>query len=217
MMFHFDLVWPSVSFIVQGAAITMKYASISVFFGFLGGMFLALLKLSRWSLLRIAANFYTSIFRGTPLILQLALVYYVIPQLTGWQISAFVAGVVAFSLNSTAYISEIIRAGVTSIDAGQRAACLALNIPEKNTMTDIILPQALRKILPSLVNEMIDLLKESALVSTLGEADLLRRAQLVGAEKYIYIEALLVAGFCYYVMVLMLSGCARILEKRWTS
>jgi ABC-type amino acid transport system permease subunit len=128
--------------------------------------------------------------------------------------TAFEAGVLAFSLNSGAYVSEHIRAGILSVDRGQFEAAASLGISYFSTMKDIILPQAIKNILPSLVNESIDLLKESALVSTIGEMDLLRRANVVAAEKYIYFEPLLMVAAVYYVMVMVLSHFAKVLEIR---
>jgi polar amino acid transport system substrate-binding protein len=160
------------------------------------------------------ANAYTSIFRGTPLLLQIALVYYATPQLTGYNISPLLAGVITFTLNSGAYISETIRGGILAVDKGQREAALSLGVPYKPMMSDIILPQAIKNILPALVNESIALLKDSALVSTIGVADLLRRAQIVGAEKYIYFEPLLFAGVIYYLMVMSLTWGGYALERR---
>ena len=151
------------------------------------------------------ANAYTFIFRGTPLLLQIAIVYYATPQITGYDIPALLAGVITFTLNSGAYISETIRGGILAVDKGQREAALSLGIPYRLMMSDIILPQAIKNILPALINESIALLKDSALVSTIGVADLLRRAQIVGAEKYIYFEPLIFAGVIYYLLVMSLT------------
>ena len=104
-------------------------------------------------------------------------------------------------MNSGAYISEIIRAGILAVDKGQMEAAKSLGVPYLKAMKDIVLPQAIRKILPSLVNESIDLLKESALISVISGQDILYRAKAVAAEKYTYFEPLIIAGILYYVMV----------------
>lgn len=153
-------------------------------------------------------------FQRHALILQLSLIYYALPQVLNIEISGFQAGILTFSLNSAAYVSEIIRAGIQSIDKGQREASMVLGISYKDMMKDIIWPQAFRQILPSLVNETINLLKESAIVSTIGEMDLLRRATMVSAEKYTFLEPLMVAGGCYYVMVMILTVLAKRLENK---
>jgi ABC-type amino acid transport system permease subunit len=144
----------------------------------------------------------------------LGLIYYATPQLTGYTISAFEAGVLTFSLNSAAYSSEIIRAGIESIDIGQWEAAQVLGLSRWQLLRGVIFPQAVRNVLPALVNEMVDLLKESALVSTIGEADLLRQAQKVASEKYLYFEPLIIAAACYYVMVMLISFSAKKLEQR---
>ncbi|WP_228061280.1 ABC transporter substrate-binding protein/permease [[Phormidium] sp. LEGE 05292] len=210
----FETAWGSIPFIAQGIIVTLQFTLISSFFGFLWGIVLALFKISTIKPLNIFAKVYTSVFRGTPLLLQIALVYYATPQLTGYDIPALLAGVITFTLNSGAYISETIRGGILAVDKGQREAALSLGVPYQPMMKDIILPQAVKNILPSLVNESIALLKDSSLVSTIGVVDVLRRAQIVGAEKYIYFEPLLVAGLIYYVLVMLLTWGGSKLERR---
>lgn len=205
---------PSIPYIIEGIFTTLKFTIISALLGFIWGTILSLFKISTVKPLLWFANAYTSIFRGTPLLLQIALVYYATPQLTGYDIPALLAGVITFTLNSGAYISETIRGGILAVDRGQREAALSLGVPYKPMMIDVILPQAIKNILPALVNESIALLKDSALVSTIGVADLLRRAQIVGAEKYIYFEPLLFAGIVYYLMVMILTWSGYALERR---
>ena len=121
---------------------------------------------------------------------------------------------ITFTLNSGAYVSETIRGGILAVDKGQMEASLSLGIAYLPMMKDIILPQAVKNILPALVNESIGLLKDSSLVSTIGVVDVLRRAQIVGAEKYIYFEPLLLAGMIYYLMVMGLTWAGSQLEVR---
>ncbi len=211
---NFSLIAPSIPFILEGIKITLAFAAVSVVLGFILGLGLTFVKISSRKWVRFLGSAYTSIFRGTPLILQLSLIYYALPQVLNIEISGFQAGILTFSLNSAAYVSEIIRAGIQSIDKGQREASMVLGISYKDMMKDIIWPQAFKRILPSLVNETIDLLKESAIVSTIGEMDLLRRATMVSAEKYTYLEPLMVAGACYYIMVMILTVLAKKLEKK---
>lgn len=205
---------PSIPYIIKGVSVTLEFTAISALLGFIWGTVLSLFKISTIKPLLWFGTAYTSIFRGTPLLLQIALVYYATPQLTGYDIPALLAGVITFTLNSGAYISETIRGGILAVDKGQREAALSLGVPYKPMMLDIILPQAIKNILPALVNESIALLKDSALVSTIGVADLLRRAQIVGAEKYIYFEPLLFAGAIYYLMVMVLTWGGYALERK---
>ena len=204
----------AITYIPAGMLVTIEYSLISIFFGFILGSFLSLCKVGTFKSLRLFANCYTSIFRGTPLLVQLYFVYFAIPSLLHIEISAFVAGIIAFSLNSAAYISENISAGIMSVDKGQFEAAKSLGMPYKIMMRYIILPQAIRNILPSLVNEAINMTKESAIISVIGEADIMRRAYIVSAEQYNFSEPLLIAAICYYIIVMSLSLIAKILEKR---
>ncbi|WP_226585587.1 ABC transporter substrate-binding protein/permease [Microseira wollei] len=210
----FAKIAPRIPFILQGILVTLQFTAISLLLGFIWGTILSLFKISSNKFLFWFGTVYTSIFRGTPLLLQIALVYYATPQLTGYNIPALLAGVITFTLNSGAYVSETIRAGILAIDKGQREAALSLGIPYRPMMADIILPQAFKNILPALVNETIALLKDSSLVSVIGVTDLLRRAQIVGAEQYIYFEPLLFAGAIYYLMVMVLTWSGYVLERR---
>jgi len=206
--------WPSTYFILQGSLVTLKYSAISVCFGLILGVSLAILKVSNKSYLRLMANGYTSIFRGTPLLIQLSIVYFALPGIIGIKLSVFAAGIITFSLNSGAYVSEIIRAGINGVDKGQFEAARALGIPPVMMMKDIIMPQAIRNIMPSLINEFINLIKESALISMIGEMDLMRRAQVVSSETYNFFTPMITAALTYYVMVLIVSKFAQIVEKK---
>ncbi|MGV8948372.1 MAG: amino acid ABC transporter permease [Candidatus Paracaedibacter sp.] len=213
MTLHFDVIWPSLPFILEGVVVTLKFTFMSLLCGLPLGILLALAKISN-PILRGFGEIYTSIFRGTPLLVQLFVFYFATPQLTGYTISTFEAGVLTFSLNSAAYSSEIIRAGIQAIERGQWDAAQVLGLSYRQTLLTIILPQAVRNILPALVNEIVDLLKESALISTLGEADLLRRSQIVASEKYMFFEPLLIAAVGYYIMVMVISLLAKVIERK---
>ncbi len=192
----------------------MRFVIVALIFGSVLGVLLALCKIGSSRFLRWFADAYTSVFRGTPLLLQLMIIYFAVPQLTGYDISAFLSAVLAFGLNSAAYISEIIRAGINAVDRGQVEAAQALGVPYRAMMKDIILPQAFKNILPALMNEFITLTKESALVSVIGYLDLMRRAQVVGAELYRNFEPLLLVGAIYWVMVMGLTILGRQVERR---
>lgn len=205
---------PHFYFIIQGVFVTLKYSIVAVCLGMVIGTALAICKIVDIKALRVFAHAYTSVFRGTPLLIQLTIVYFGLPGLLGIKLSVFTAGVLAFSFNSGAYVSEIIRAGINAVDKGQVEAAKALGITPILRMKDIIMPQAFRSILPALVNELINLVKESALISIIGEMDLMRRAQVVSAETYTFFTPMLTAAAAYYVLVLIISSFAMILEKR---
>ncbi len=205
---------PQIYFILQGVFITLKYSVTAVCLGLVIGTLLAICKIIDIKVLRIFAHSYTSVFRGTPLLIQLTIIYYGLPGLLGIKLSIFSAGIIAFSFNSGAYVSEIIRAGIAAVDKGQIEAAKALGIPPILRMKDIVLPQAFRKILPALVNELINLIKESALISVIGEMDLMRRAQIVAADTFTFFTPMLIAAAAYYILVLIISSFAMALEKR---
>lgn len=210
----FSRILPSVPYILEGILVTLRFTALSAIFGFIWGTILSLFKISSIKPLNWFGMAYTSVFRGTPLLVTLSIIYFATPQLTGYDISGFQAGVITFSLNSGAYISEVIRAGILAIERGQTEAAMSLGVRYRPMMLDIILPQAIKNILPALVNETIALLKDSALVSTIGAQDLLRRAQIVGAEKYVYFEPLLIVAVIYYLMVMALTIAATVLERK---
>lgn len=204
-------------YIAGGIGITLQYTFLSAFGGLLVGTFLVFLRLSPFRAGKRFASFYASVFRGTPLLVQLSVIYYGIPSLLDYQMSAWAAGILAFSLNSGAYVSEVLRSGLRGLDKGQWEAAQALGIPYFWTLKDLLLPQAFRSLLPSLVNEVINLLKETALISLIGEEDIMRRSQMVYHEKYTYFEPLLMAAFCYYIVVLALSALGKKLEKAFST
>jgi len=203
----------SVLYIIEGIAVTLEYTLISVFLGAIIGTIIAICRISSFPALRYFAMVYISIFRGTPLLVQLSIVYYILPMM-GIKITVFFAGIVAFSLNSAAYVAEIIRSGINSVDKGQFEAARALSIPQYYIMKDIILPQAFRNILPALVNETVNLLKETALISVIGGMDIMRRSQIVSSETYDYFTPLFIAAICYYILVLAFSTLARFVENK---
>lgn len=149
--------------------------------------------------------------------LQLLIIYFGLPQLLGFQIDQYWAAVAAFSLNSAAYVSEIIRAGINAIDKGQKEAAVALGIPYAKMMKDLLLPQAFKNISPALVNETITLTKESAIVTVIGLGDVMRRAYQAGAVTYNYLEPLIFAGLIYYVIVLILTFVGKSVERKLKS
>ncbi|MCJ0930359.1 amino acid ABC transporter permease [Virgibacillus halodenitrificans] len=214
MNLDFSQIVPYIPFMLEGIWVTLKFVSASIVIGFIIGTLLALCKITKIPVLKVLADIYTSIFRGTPLILQLMIFYFAVPQLTGYDIEPFSSAILAFGLNSAAYVSEIIRAGIMAVDKGQTEAAQALGVPYKSMMANIILPQAIKNILPALMNEFITLTKESAIVSVIGYLDIMRRAQIVGADIYRNFEPLLFAGVIYWLMVYVLTQLGKVVERR---
>ncbi|MFJ8461182.1 MULTISPECIES: amino acid ABC transporter permease [Lysinibacillus] len=213
MNLDFTAIIPSIPYILKGIGVTLQIAIGASIIGFIIGILLALCKIGKVNVLRWIADFYTSIFRGTPLVLQLMIIYYAVPQLLDIQIDPVPTAIIAFGLNSGAYISEIIRGGINAVDKGQMEAAQALGIPYAKMMKDIIIPQAVKNILPSLVNEFITLNKETAVVTVISALDIMRRAYIVGGATYRYLEPLLIAGVIYYIMTLVLTFLGKRIEK----
>lgn len=214
-MIQFLNIWlPEIFFIAKGLLINIQYTFISVFIGLFIAIIVASARVRKSGVVSFLAASYASFFRSTPLMIQLSIIYYVLPGLLGIKISVFAAAIISFSLNSGAYVSEIIRSGINSIDKGQFEAAKALGLSEKNMMLHIILPQAIRKILPALINELINMLKETAIISIIGEAEILRRAQMVASQHYNYLVPMLTAACCYYIVVLCFVWIAGIVEKK---
>ena len=214
MNLDFSAVLPSFPYILKGVWVTLQIAFFAGIFGFVFGIILSLFKISHIKILNWIADLYTSIFRGTPLVLQLMIIYFGSPQVLGYQIEPINAAILSFGLNSTAYISEIIRGGIQGVDKGQSEAAMALGVPYRPMMLNIVFPQALKNILPSLMNEFITLTKESAIVTTIGVMDIMRRAYQVGSDQFRFIEPLILAGIIYYVLVMVLTLLGKAVERR---
>lgn len=213
---NFSRIFSDIPYIIGGLRVTLLYSVLAVLFGFGGGIVLAGIRTSKNRFLHRLGEIYLSIFRGTPLLLQLMIICYAIPNATPLKISGFTACILAFSLNSAAYVSEIIRAGIQSVDIGQIEIARVLGCTKLQILRDIVLPQGIRNSLPALVNEMIDLIKETSLVSAVGESDLLRRATQVSASTFVYLEPLIIAGICYYVVISILGACAKAIERKFS-
>lgn len=213
-MFDFSVLEPYMTLLAGAVWVTLKFTFFSTIMGFLGGFILALITLSKNKIASFFAKAYISVFRGTPLLVQLMLIYFATPQLTSYTISPLEAGVLSFGLNSAAYISEALRGGILSVDRGQWEAAMSLGVPPYRFVLDVILPQAIKNALPSLVNESIMLLKDSSLVSVIGVADTLRWADLIQAKTFRAFEAFVVAAAVYYVLVMLLNLLGSYLEKK---
>ena len=204
----------TVKYISQGIFTTLFYSILAAFFGIILGSLLAILRYTNNTLLVLIVKVYTSVIRGTPFLLQLFFIYFALPGLLKINIPIFIAGIAALSINSAAYVAEIVRGGIDSVDKGQVEAAKSLSIPYFPMMLDIILPQALKSILPSLINEVINLIKESAVIGVIGVADLMRRAQIIAAEKYDFITPLCIAGIIYYLLICVIARFGIMVEKK---
>lgn len=212
MLLDFGMMGKYMPYLFRSLQVTLQLTAASLLLGILLAIPLSLIKLSRFRAVRAVGTFYISIFRGVPLLVQIFIVYFGLPQF-GLTMDAFQAGCVTFALNSAAYISESLRGGIMAVDAGQREAAMALGISYGKTMKDIIFPQAIKSVMPSLVNEFIGLLKNTTLISTIGLVDVLRAAQMIVSDTFRAFEPLLTAAVFYYVMVMAISFLGKKLEK----
>ena len=209
-----ELIEKSLPFLLQGALITIEIPMLSVGIGFFIGLFTGIARISRVRLLRITATIYADGIRGTPLLIQIFLIYFALPVVLGMHINPFVAAVTACGINSGAYVSEIFRAGIQSIDIGQMEAGRSLGLTWWQTMYYILLPQAFRNILPPLGNEFITMLKDSSLVSVIGFEELTRRGQLVIAQTYASFEIWMTVAVLYLIMTLVIARFISYMEGK---
>ncbi|MDO5755550.1 MAG: amino acid ABC transporter permease [Tissierellia bacterium] len=198
---------------ITGIKTTLLLSLFSLILGSALGVILSLMRLSKNKFFNFISTVYVEIFRGTPLFVQLSMVYIGISMVLGLNISAFVGGLIAVSLNSAAYISEIIRAGIQSVDKGQREAGLSLGLDDSQIMKKIILPQAVKNILPALGNEFITLIKETSIVATIGVFDLYYAAQKVNSITYWY-SAFVITAMMYFVITFTLSKVMNHFERK---
>lgn len=181
---NFELIQNALPILLIGAGVTIEITAFSVAVGFIIGLFVGIARICRIKILRLLAAVYADCIRGTPLLVQIFLIYFALPMITGQRVEPFIAAVAACGINSGAYVSEIFRAGIQSIDVGQMEAGRSLGLTWWQTMRYIILPQAFKNILPPLGNEFIAMLKDSSLVSVIGFEELTRRGQLIIAQTY---------------------------------
>lgn len=205
--------------LLAGAVITLQLTAVSVFFGLILGSLIGIARLSKTLPLRWSARGYIDFFRGTPLLVQIFMVYFGIPAVLkgaglAFSFDRFAAAVLALSLNSAAYIAEIVRGGIQSIEVGQSEAAQSLGLDSVQTMRYVIFPQAFRRMLPPLGNEFISLLKDTSLVAVIGFEELFRRGQLIVAENYRPFEIYAAVALVYLVLTLLSSQFFARLE-RW--
>ncbi len=204
--------------VLQGLENTLKIAVIGLVIGIVIGTLIAVVRvLPKYKLLPRILNgicsFYVSFFRGTPMVVQLLLSYYVALPLMGFNLPSVTVAIVVFGLNSGAYISEIMRSGIQSVDPGQMEGGRAVGLSFGTTMLKIVIPQAIKNILPTLGNEFITLIKETSVVSFVGALDLYVAFNRIGSNSYEFMVPYLVMALIYIVLVLIITGLVKLLER----
>ncbi|SCI01273.1 Arginine transport system permease protein ArtQ [uncultured Clostridium sp.] len=208
------------SLFLEGTSVTVIISLVALLFGCIIGMLICLMKLSTFKVLKAVATTYIEILRGTPLFVQIYIIYFGLPQvgidfpsILGIS-SDFIAGAFALSINSGAYVAEILRSGIQSVEKGQMEASRSLGLGYAATMRYVIVPQAIKNILPSLANEFITLVKESAIISVIGVREIMFTSSIVKNATYKPLEPLIVAAIIYFILTFTLSKLVGKFEKK---
>jgi len=214
---HLSAVFPS---LLKGAVLTVQVTALSEMFGIIIGMFTGMGKLSKNKIIRVICSAYVDLIRGTPLLVQVFLIYFGLPnlilQITGnrFPIDPFVAAIWACSINSGAYVAEIFRSGIQSIEKGQMEAARSLGMNKAQAMRYVILPQAIRRIIPPLGNEFIALMKDTSILSAIGLEELVRKGQLYTSSTFASFPVYTGVMFVYLVMTMVVSRFVTYMERR---
>lgn len=205
-------------YILEGLKNTLVIAFFAILIGIILGILISLVKNrykenGRGKILNGIANIYVTIIRGTPAVLQLMILYYVIFKKV--DINIVIVGIISFGLNSAAYVSEIIRAGIDSVDIGQKEAARSLGLNYKQEMFNIILPQAIKNVLPALGNEFITLLKETSVAGYIGIIELIKASDIIASNTYDYFFPLIIVAIIYLILTLGLSKLLGVFERKF--
>lgn len=201
------------TFFLEGAKNTLIIALFTVILGTALGLLLSLMKLSSNKLIKYTATSYIEFVRGTPILVQLYIVYYGMPSI-GIEFPDLIAGIITLSLNSGAYVAEIVRAGINAVDKGQMEASRSLGMSKMLTMKHVIIPQAFKNILPALGNEFITIIKESSIVSVIGIHELMYKANTVRGNIFRPFEPLVIVAIMYFALTFTCSKLLGVAERR---
>ena len=205
-------------YLIEGVTTTLQFTVIAVILGVVLGTLVAMVKMSKFKILRFLASVYIEVIRGTPILLQLYIFYFVLPELLPFlNLSSFMWVAIAMCVNSGAYVSEVIRSGIQAVEKGQTEAARSLGLSQAQAMIKIVLPQAVRNILPALGNEFIMILKETSLASTFFLGDLMTSHKTVAGATYLQLESLIIVGVIYLCITFPLSKLVAWLEKKMST
>ena len=199
---------------LSGLVGTLWISAVTVVLGTLLGMLIAFMRMRKSKLLNVAADVYIEILRGTPILLQLYFFWIGLPKLLPFELSDTACIVAALVVNSSAYISEIIRAGISAVDKGQWEAARSLGLSNKNMMTRVIMPQAVKNILPALCNEFISTVKGTSLASVFFVGELMTSFKTVQSATFLALQSLTIVGIIYFILNFVLSRLLKLLERR---
>jgi polar amino acid transport system permease protein len=211
--FDWGAVVYAVPYMLQGALVTLEISILAMILATVVGLIMGLISASDLGVLKAIIRAYVYFVRGTPALVQIFLIYFALPRI-GLELTSFWSGVVALAFNSAGFISEIVRAGLQSIDAGQTEAALSIGMTNRQSIMFILLPQSLRRITPPLTNEVITLVKSSSLLSVISVTELTRSAQVIIAERFVPFELYAELAVFYLIMISVLSWFSEFVEKR---
>ena len=202
-------------FLIKGLSTTLALSAIAVFFGAIIGTLLAFGKMGKSRILRGIITAYVEIIRGTPSLLQVYVGYFVVPLLLpSLNVSTYASVAIALMINSSAYVSEVIRSGIQAVDKGQTEAARSLGLTRSQAMIKVVLPQAVKNILPALGNEFITIIKETSLASTFFVGDLMTSYLTVNGKEFLPLQCLLMVGIIYFILTFILGRGVSALERR---
>ena len=219
MTLDFSFLSEYMPYFFDGVNWTLIISAISVLCGVVLGSILTFMKRSKFTILKInplkaIATAYIEIIRGTPMLLQIMIVYYAFDELLGINMAPLPAGIIAVSLNSAAYVSEIIRAGIDAVDKGQYEAARSLGMSQFMAMKLIVMPQAISNILPAIGNEFVTVIKESSMASVIGVGEIMYAAKVIRGNTFRGFEPLIVAAAFYFVITFTLGRLMNYIERR---
>lgn len=211
---YLGLIESTYRLLLEGLKMTVILTVVSIFFALILGVIFGLFRVSRSIWLRAIGTTFVDIFRGTPLLVQAFFIYFGIPSALGFQMSALMAGIITLSLNAGAYMTEIVRGGIQSVDKGQMEASRSLGIGYLPTMRRVILPQAIRTMVPSYINQFVITLKDTSILSVIGIAELTQTGRIIIAGNYQSFKMWLIIGIIYFVVIMALTKLSDRLERR---
>ncbi|MEH7332335.1 amino acid ABC transporter permease [Neobacillus drentensis] len=209
-----DIISAALPMLLKGLQVTLYIFVIAIILGFLIGLVVALLRLAPIKILKWIAKIYVDAIRGTPFIVQLFFIYFGVNSLHIVSLNSTTAGIITVAINAGAYFAEIIRAGIQSIDKGQTEAARSIGFTASQTMRYVVLPQAFRRMLPTITNQSIISLKDTSLLSVIGIADLTQQGQIQASATFEAFKIWLAVGVIYFIIIYLLTILANFIERR---
>lgn len=200
--------------LITGLLVTLKLTFFSLIIATILGLVFGLMSISKKKSLKAIAVVYVDLIRGTPLLVQAFFIYFGLPMVLGMRIDPMIAGVVALSLNAGAYMAEIFRGGIQSIDNGQMEAARSLGLPYSKAMIKVVIPQAVRRMIPSIINQFIISLKDTSILSIIGIRELTQSGEIIIARTYQAFDVWVIVGAMYFIIITILSIISKKLERR---